>query len=396
MYGSVAFLSNMDDSADAELAFGGHMYYLPNHTVAIVRPATGEVVFNSSELYGPGRATAPAAAAPGGRLAIPAARTAAWQAYQETPAVGTHTKTSGHGALEQLQLAGGQSSVTDGAYYSDYMWYTAAIPRSATGEYSVTARGQGGTLLYVYVDGELLPSTSPLPLATENEHSAFGGVVGDGGIGGKSGAATLQVLSVAMGLYNGGVGPQSTKGLSSATVNGVDVTNRSWTSTWLMPGEAKQIWKGNTTAGSDVEWKPAGGPAGPHPNSTLTWFRTTFDLPPAPPGDGIGVPSTGPDQVSYALSLVGANKGVAFVNGFELGRYWLAKGLCSGACAPPIKNGHCYMHWSGCGEPTQAQYHVPTPVLKPTGNVVVIFEETANVAARDLDKIQLLRLQTHP
>ena len=61
--------------------------------------ATGEVVFNSSELHGPEMATA-TSAPPGGRgvgfVAIPAAQTAGWQAYQETPAVGTRTKASKH------------------------------------------------------------------------------------------------------------------------------------------------------------------------------------------------------------------------------------------------------------------------------------------------------------
>lgn len=90
------------------------------------------------------------------------------------------------------------------------------------------------------------------------------------------------------------------------------------------------------------------------------------------------------------------NKGVAFVNGFELGRYWLKNGTCSGECAPPIKNGHCYMHWSGCDEPTQTLYHIPLPVLKPAGNLVVLFEETASVAPRDVQKVQLLELQNHP
>ena len=93
--------------------------------------------------------------------------------------------------------------------------------------------------------------------------------------------------------------------------------------------------------------------------------------------------------------MVGTNKGVVFVNGFELGRHYLTPGGCTGACAPPIKNGHCYMHWSGCGEPTQTLYHIPTPVLKPSGNVVVLFEETAGVAQRNLDTIQLLRLHNH-
>ena len=91
------------------------------------------------------------------------------------------------------------------------------------------------------------------------------------------------------------------------------------------------------------------------------------------------------------------NKGVAYVNGFDIGRYWLEAGTCSGTCAPPVKAGHCYMHWKGCGKPTQTLYHVPNEVLKPKGNLVVLFEETANsVQARDLSGVRLRALHEHP
>ena len=55
------------------------------------------------------------------------------------------------------------------------------------------------------------------------------------------------------------------------------------------------------------------------------------------------------------------------------------------------------MHWKGCGEPTQALYHIPAPVLKKTDNVVVIFEETSpgEAAPRHLDSIELVRLTSH-
>ena len=89
------------------------------------------------------------------------------------------------------------------------------------------------------------------------------------------------------------------------------------------------------------------------------------------------------------------NKGVAYVNGFELGRYWLEPGSCHGACAPPIKNGLCYMHWKDCGKPTQTVYHIPGPVLKPKGNLIVLFEEAATEAPRDLSQVDLLALTAH-
>merc|ERR1719277_973645 len=80
--------------------------------------------------------------------------------------------------------------------------------------------------------------------------------------------------------------------------------------------------------------------------------------------------------VSIALDLSSMWKVVAYVNGFNIGRYWLRQGACTGSCAPPVKNSHCYMRWKHCGKPTQALYHVPSDVLLPAGNVVVLFEET--------------------
>ena len=42
---------------------------------------------------------------------------------------------------------------------------------------------------------------------------------------------------------------------------------------------------------------------------------------------------------------------------------------------------------------------MPTPVLKPKGNLVVVFEETATVqgvAMRDLEKVEMVKLTAHP
>eukprot|EP01047_Picozoa_sp_COSAG01_P040593 COSAG01_NODE_3430_length_6105_cov_6.934565_4_plen_57_part_00 len=55
------------------------------------------------------------------------------------------------------------------------------------------------------------------------------------------------------------------------------------------------------------------------------------------------------------------------------------------------------MHWKGCGEPTQTLYHIPAPILKPKGNLVVLFEETATtVPARNLSRVELVALTAHP
>ena len=175
-----------------------------------------------------------------------------------------------------------------------------------------------------------------------------------------------------------------------------DISETDWVLLEREQGEFARIFAPKTTGA--VAWKPAN--TFP-PASTLVWFKASFDLPAADNATSTAAATSNmavaPAQLSYALDLSSVNKGVAFVNGFELGRYWLKPGQCKGECAPPIKNGHCYMHWKGCGKPTQTLYHVPTPVLKPSGNLVVIFEETASVVARrDLDAIKLVQLHSHP
>ena len=44
----------------------------------------------------------------------------------------------------------------------------------------------------------------------------------------------------------------------------------------------------------------------------------------------------------------------------------------------------------------QTLYHIPTPVLKPTGNEVVLFEEKGGVGLRNLEEIKLVKLTAHP
>jgi len=378
-------LSNMNDNSDVSVSYEGKMYFLPNHTVAIVRPASSEVLFNSSELEVPAEMRGPY----GGRKVVEAVRTSDWVQYKESPADGTESQSSAKGPIEQLHLTGGQAAVT--GYFSDYLWYTTNIPKAADGKYTVRSKSGSGSILYHYVDGVLLPSQMRSTAAAQrhgdegvDEHAAYGHVPTTDISMANGDSATLQILSVAMGLYNGGVGPKSIKGVTAANVNGVDVTNNSWGHTWLSPAEGREVWL-NPDA---VPWSPV--VAGGDDNTSLAWFKTTFDMP-----GHQAAQKSGPNQVSYALSLVGANKGVAFVNGFELGRYWLEPGSCSGACAPPIKSGHCYMHWKDCGEPTQTLYHIPTPIMRPADNVVVIYEETAAVAPRDLREVKIVQLQNH-
>jgi hypothetical protein len=87
----------------------------------------------------------------------------------------------------------------------------------------------------------------------------------------------------------------------------------------------------------------------------LTWYRATF---PAPKG-----------RAPVALDLGSMGKGLAWVNGRCLGRYWLAP------IGDPRQE---WLGWlmtdPGLGEPTQRYYHVPREWLGEA-NTLVLFEE---------------------
>merc|ERR1712070_33897 len=188
----------------------------------------------------------------------------------------------------------------------------------------------------------------------------------------------VSVLSAAMGMANVGIGPGTVKGVKKVEVDGNEVSGP-WTHSWQLEGDEKQIYFPESS--DSVSWKTYGEE---HTTSPLTWLKTYFDLP-----EGTTLTD---DEVSFVLDLSSMWKGMAYVNGFHLGRYWMQPGECKGDCAPPIKNGHCYMHWKDCDKPTQTLYHVPTDVLKAKDNLVVLFEEGEPQATRDPSGIRLLAL----
>jgi len=418
-YGSLAFISNTDNAQWLAVTYGSRQYVLQNHSVMIVNGTTGTVLFDTAT------AVDPPVDEQLGVLAhrqTPAVRSAAWQWYEEVAGVGArrHDSTGPH---EQLNLTDNDS---------DYLWYNTTLPPGADATATVKASTGDGTILYTAVDAK---------------------------------ARQVKILSCAMGLSNGGVGPKSVKGITGdVKVGKIDITQQQWTQQWFMSGEALQIF---SPAGlSRVSWTTATMASNSAP---LSWFHTNFDLPSAMedqpaqtayalyaclhcysschgrwmcvwmssavcwhradighyiPSNIAAIrcysflvvgcfphyltahlpllhacsrtvsssfpnPASSPLRLqtrlrqhhacSYALDLSTMWKGQAWVNGFNIGRYWMTPGQCQGACAPPIKSGHCYMHWKGCGKPTQTMYHVPTSILKQTGNLVVLFEETGEV-----------------
>jgi hypothetical protein len=291
-----------------------------------------------------------------------------WEYYLEKPSVGARTMTSSsNGPLEQLNLTNN---------IVDHMWYSTFIPKDETivDKSLLNIQGRDGTELSSIV------------------------IINN----------TIHVLSSAMGLKNGGETPHDGKGISlengGPTYNHHSLMNQSWISTWMIPGEHLQIFDPSTT--HLVHWESTSKNNNVSKSSAI-WFRgmlntplTTINTHQLDP-----IVSSSPPQIAYALNLTCMWKGTAYVNGFLLGRYWMVGGTCKGECAPPIKDGHCYMHWKDCGKPTQTLYHIPTSILKNDGtkNLVVLFEEVdvppigaPNQNERDVNSVDIVMLTGHP
>jgi hypothetical protein len=88
----------------------------------------------------------------------------------------------------------------------------------------------------------------------------------------------------------------------------------------------------------------------------LRWWRSTFKR---PAGDG-----------PLALDLAGMNKGMIWLNGRCVSRYWLAPGVADTQFDYVAEGTTDHF----IGEPTQRYYHIPKEWLADENNLV-LFEE---------------------
>jgi len=182
-----------------------------------------------------------------------------------------------------------------------------------------------------------------------------------------AGTHQIDVFSVAIGNMNVGQNLETLqKGIVGSVMlsSGQNLTNGNlWTMQAGVSGDLLQVY---TSKGvNNVVWSDSQVASKPQ------WARTSFISPPFSA------------TTVLALDLAGATKGHAYVNGNDLGRYWLLNGKC-------LDDFKCYsFDRDSCDKPTQSLYHVPTDWLVPRGgeNLVVIFDEFGEI---DVDTVQLL------
>lgn len=329
-----AFLANYDTQWSVKVTFSGSQYELPPWSISILPDCKKEV-------YNTARVSAPRYHA----KMTPVSRFS-WQSYiDETPSADDDSSFSGAGLFEQLNVTRDNS---------DYLWYMTDVTVKSAEQPTLTVMSAGHTL-HVFVNSQYQGTaygSLEQPQLTFSQRVPL-----------RAGLNKIALLSASVGLANVGVhferynqgvlGPVTLKGLKEGNW---DLTRSRWSYKVGMRGEGLGL---NSISGaSTIEWQQS---AVAH-NQPLAWFKTTFNAP------------AGNEPLALDMSSMG--KGEIWINGESIGRHWPAnkgRGHC-GQCnyAGTYTETKCL---GECGQPSQRWYHVPRSWLRPTGNLLVVFEE---------------------
>ncbi|CAA0843424.1 Beta-galactosidase 3 [Striga hermonthica] len=345
-----AFLSNFDSKSAVKLMFNNRHYNLPPWSISIL-PDCKNVVFNTAKI---GTQTSQV------RMQQSNIVFRSWESYGEDAASSEDSSVFiANGLLEQINVT---------RDYSDYLWYTTSVNIDSSESFlragkkptlNVNSRGHA---IHVFINGQLAGSAYGTRVNT--------GFTFSGPVNLRAGKNKIALLSIAMGLPNNGFHFENWNvGLGRVELDGLDqgkkdLNRQTWSYQVGLKGE--KINLGLPEKVSSVEWTRVS--AANQNQQPLRWYKAYFD---APSG-----------KEPLALDMRSMGKGQVWVNGQSIGRYWQAKanGNC-GVChySGTYRSPKCQL---GCGQPTQRWYHVPRSWLKPTQNLIVIFEELGGDASR--------------
>eukprot|EP00118_Oscarella_pearsei_P005546 m.25595 g.25595 ORF g.25595 m.25595 type:complete len:715 (+) comp28836_c0_seq3:162-2306(+) len=244
---------------------------------------------------------------------------------------------------------------------TDYLWYKTNLTVRKTGKLNLSVEMSSSNLMLAFVNGKLqdtfidgspqfkkLSASFMLDIPSEGTH-------------------LLELLSVSLGIH-AGVSQNSfaTKGIiGSVLLGGMNITEGHWIQQPFLLGEVLDIYSEQGVANADWDNNVSD-----YQGKPTTWFKTTFTANPA----------AGP----VFVNATGLNQGHIYVNGHDIGRYWLVQGNCTHRYSCDVT----YLD-NACGQPTQALYHVPTDWLEPDkDNLLVVFEA---MGATALDRIGIVQ-----
>ena len=238
---------------------------------------------------------------------------------------------------------------------TDYCWYSATI--AGDGQPGALALEHASDVVHVFVDGALRATTT-MPLLEDRGDLNSPATTQRFQLTISPGEHQLDLLACAIGMIKGDwmIGHQNMvnerKGIWGAvTWEGQPVTG-GWALRPGLDGERQALGAA----------RPIDAWSAPTPADTgapLRWWRLAFDR---PSGDA-----------PLAADLAGMGKGLAWLNGRCIGRYWLIAGAAQNrshlADVGAVTSARV-------GEPSQRYYHLPSEWLIDGENQLIFFEET--------------------
>ncbi|KAL2231696.1 UNVERIFIED_CONTAM: Beta-galactosidase 13 [Sesamum indicum] len=318
----VAFLTNNDTREAKTIHFRGKDYYLPSKSVSIL-PDCKTVVYNTAAIVAQHSSR---------NFVVPQqAKFSKWEMFKETIPTINDLKDRTPAPKELYSFT---------KDVSDYAWYSTSIkidardlPMRPDVRPGLHIASLGHALL-AFVNGEYI--------GFEHGSNVEKSHIFRKPVNLTAGDNDITLLAMTVGFPNSGAymekrfaGPRAVtlEGLMSGTL---DITNNNWGQQVGVNGEKVPVY--TEEGAKTVKWVPFAGTPSP-----VTWYKTYFD---APEGNN-----------PVALRMMSMAKGMVWVNGQSIGRYWVS-------------------YNSPLGRPTQEEYHIPRAFLKPKSNLLVVFEET--------------------
>ncbi|HBC87669.1 MAG TPA: hypothetical protein DCZ94_11990 [Lentisphaeria bacterium] len=291
-----------------------------------------------------------------------------WQSWAEPrPCERMDDAISSPGPLEQLSLTHDKS---------DYCWYSSEIKLERTGEH-VLELTHCADVMSVFIDGRPA-GYSQAPFLENRGPTSISKAS-------KSAGEKVNMLESSEGKYSQSFTFRSTKGhhrldiLSSA----IGMVKGDWMLGASMNTECKGIWGKVVCDGRPVgKWEMRPFLAGEKLNLTVfkesvkwrkasqvrnepcAWYRAKVSITKQILGS----------KADFRLDAEGLGKGMLFINGHALGRYWLIEANGYGADEAWQDMKREGLSLGPSGEPTQRYYHVPKAWLHEV-NELLIFEE---------------------
>ncbi len=347
-YGDLAFLVNSSTDQPATLTFAGRTHTLSPHTALIVHRET--VLFRSDAIHPEDQISYQSSILPTVDLQ--------WESWPEPIGIVGPTLDrpifATPAPVDQLALTKDRS---------DYCWYTTSFTLAAPVDTLRFTLDGYGDLAHCFVDGRLVATTADHAPREERgffDDQNFKRVLVLPSL--AAGEHTLALLGIGLGLIKGDwvIGHHNMvherKGIWGQVLLDDVALPGPWRQQPMLRGEAARIWG---EGGALVAWSPM-----PTESRPLTWWRGMFAQP---------VP-----DAPLLLDLVGMTRGLIWLNGQCVGRYWTVAGQRASLVpryANPVST-----------SPTQRAYALPAACLRPL-NQLVLFDELGG----DPTAIQLIR-----